>query len=122
MASRVGAISTGDVGRFVTEQRRQREREDADRAKKLTAEPVKPQRPTFELNYTISNNGDGSVSLRLHRSATRALAADEAEPEPFAEPTAGSLRFRVHTDGATIEVDEGRGTWVKLAPAGGAEG
>lgn len=118
MASRVGAVSTADVGRLVAEQRRKREGEEAERARVAPAPSPMP-RAAFGLHYTISNNGDGSASLRLHRSAARAQAADEAEPEPFAEPTAGCLRFRVHADGATIEVDEGRGTWVRLSPVTG---
>ena len=114
MASRVGAVSTADVGRIVTEQRR---KEQATAAQ--AAATVAPAHREFELHYNISNNGDGSVSLAVHPSATAARRADEAEDEPFAEPTAGCLTLRVSVDGATIEVEGRRGTWVKLSPVAG---
>lgn len=124
MASRVGAVSTADVGKLVTEQRRKREREAAERAPVTAAPAAAPTaRPTFGLHYTIENCGDGSVRFRMHASAAAARKADEAEPEPFAEPTVGCLRLRISQDGGTIEVLGDRGTWVKLALADdGAEG
>ena len=120
MASRVGAVSTADVGRIVAEKRRKDQATAAQAA--VTAVPEQAPPPAhreFELHYNISNNGDGSVSLAVHPSATAARRADEAEDEPFAEPTASCLTLRVSVDGATIEVEGRRGTWVKLSSVAG---
>lgn len=110
MASRVGACSAADIGRLTTEARRKRE---------ATATVVKPpERPVFELHYTIVNCGDGSAVVELHGSAAAARAAEEAEPEPFAEPTAGAVKLRIGDDGGSIERCDDEGTWVKLSLAG----
>lgn len=133
MASRVGAFSTADVGRIAAEARRR-----ADRSQPPASPPSPALQPTggaggasgtaigiagaaaqrreFELHYTISNNGDGSVSLRQHRSATAARRADAASGEPFAEPTAGCITLRISADGASIEVEGAGGTWAALSP------
>lgn len=118
MASRVGAVSTADVGRIVAEKRRKDQATAAQAAATASSSAPPPHRE-FELHYNISNNGDGSVSLAVHPSATAARRADEAEDEPFAEPTAGCLTLRVSVDGATIEVEGRRGTWVKLSSVAG---
>ena len=120
MASRVGAVSTADVGRIVAEKRRKDQAAAAQAAAAASSSaPPPPPHREFELHYSISNNGDGSVSLAVHPSATAARRADEAEDEPFAEPTAGCLTLRMSVDGATIEVEGRRGTWVKLSPVAG---
>lgn len=121
MASRVGAVSTADVGRIVAEKRRKDQATAAQAAVTTVASssPAPPPHREFELHYNINNNGDGSVSLAVHPSATAARRADEAEDEPFAEPTAGCLTLRVSVDGATIEVEGRRGTWVKLSSVAG---
>ena len=120
MASRVGAVSTADVGRIVAEKRRKDQATAAQAAVTAVPEQAPPSaHREFELHYNINNNGDGSVSLAVHPSATAARRADEAEDEPFAEPTAGCLTLRVSVDGATIEVEGRRGTWVKLSPVAG---
>ena len=54
MASRVGAVSTADVGKLVTEQRRKREREAAERAPVTAAPaaaptPLQPARPVLDV-------------------------------------------------------------------------
>jgi len=112
MASRVGAVSTADVGRLLADERRRRQQAEPAATVRAAQAPARE----FELHYSISNNGDGSVSLRIHQSATAARRADEAEQEPFAEPTAGCLAVRLSADGGTIEVEGQGGTWVKLSP------
>lgn len=115
-------MSTADVGKLVTEQRRKREREAAERAPVTAAPAAAPTaRPTFGLHYTIENCGDGSVRFRMHASAAAESSAPRADPP--AGGRVGCLRLRISQDGGTIEVLGDRGTWVKLALADdGAEG
>lgn len=119
MASRVGAVSTANVGKLLADERRRRMVMEASPAAAQRAAQGSQLHREFELHYSISNNGDGSVSLAVHPSAAAARRADEAENEPFAEPTADCLTLRVSVDDATIEVEGRRGTWVKLSPVAG---
>lgn len=121
MASRVGAVSTADVGRLLADERRRRQQAEPAATVRAAQAPARepPRHHEFELHYSISNNGDGSVSLHIHPSAIAARQADEAEQEPFAEPTAGCLALRLSADGGAIEVEGRNGTWVRLSPPAG---
>lgn len=49
----------------------------------------------FQLNYWISNNGDGSASARFVQTKEEAEKEDEEQSEGWGEPCASSIRLKV---------------------------
>ncbi len=55
----------------------------------------------YRLHYHVSNNGDGSASVRFHKTNKAAEKADESQSEGWGEPSAGHLDLEIQ-DGKIV--------------------
>lgn len=71
---------------------------------------------TYVLPYYVSNNGDGSASLRICKTIEEAHEKDEKQSENWAEPSANEIKIIMKDGEPHIEyfdVDEKSPTYLK---------
>lgn len=71
----------------------------------------------IKVPYWISNNGDGSASLRLCKTPENAEKADEKQDEGWGESSAGELELIVEGDKVFFEkhvYDKGKSQTIRI--------
>lgn len=69
----------------------------------------------FTLPYHITNNGDGSASVKFHATRAEAEAADAAMDEGWGESCDGEVRLRVEDSKLFFsEYTTGGYIWVEV--------
>lgn len=68
----------------------------------------------FDLPYWVSNNGDGSVSVKFLQTLEDAELEDEAQEEGWAESSAYTVRLKVENNQLFLRKNNYiRGKWVE---------